>query len=169
MNILITGSKGQLGNEMQLAAVRYPQFGYIFTDIDELDICDKAALEAFVKANAVDVIVNCAAYTAVDKAESEKELALSINVTAVANLASLCKKNAVQFIIIILARMDQLVVAIAVQQGDRARQPDDFRPRADDGHHLQHRPSSLSPCGWPAELPQAGPQGSSRPRHPGDP
>ena len=51
MNILITGSKGQLGNEMQLAAVRYPQFGYIFTDIDELDICDKAALEEIGRAH----------------------------------------------------------------------------------------------------------------------
>ena len=98
MNILITGSKGQLGNEMQLAAVRYPQFGYIFTDIAELDICDKAALEAFVKANAVDVIVNCAAYTAVDKAEDDVDLCYKINRDAVENIALVASANGLKVI-----------------------------------------------------------------------
>ena len=98
MNILITGSKGQLGNEMQLAAVRYPQFGYIFTDIDELDICDKAALESFVKANAVDVIVNCAAYTAVDKAEDDVDLCYKINRDAVENIALVASANGLKVI-----------------------------------------------------------------------
>lgn len=70
--ILITGSKGQLGNEMQQAAKRYPQFNYIYTDVDELDICDKTSLDSFVKANSVNFIVNCAAYTAVDKAEDNR-------------------------------------------------------------------------------------------------
>lgn len=98
MNILITGSKGQLGNEMQLAAVRYPQFNYIFTDIDELDICDKAALESFVKANAVDVIVNCAAYTAVDKAEDDVDLCYKINRDAVENIALVASANGLKVI-----------------------------------------------------------------------
>ena len=98
MNILITGSKGQLGNEMQLAAARYPQFNYIYTDIDELDICDKAALEAFVKANAVDLIVNCAAYTAVDKAEDDVDLCYKINRDAVKNIALVSSANGLKVI-----------------------------------------------------------------------
>ena len=84
--ILITGSKGQLGNEMQQAAVRYTDFKFIYTDVDELDICDKTALNAFVKANSVNFIVNCAAYTAVDKAEDDIELCYKINSDAVRNI-----------------------------------------------------------------------------------
>jgi dTDP-4-dehydrorhamnose reductase len=84
--ILITGSHGQLGNEMQQAAVRFPQFKFIYTDVEELDICNKAAVDAFVKANAVNVIVNCAAYTAVDKAEDDVELCYKINSNAVRNI-----------------------------------------------------------------------------------
>ena len=98
MNILITGSKGQLGNEMQLAASRYPQFNYIYTDIDELDICDKSALEAFVKANAVDVVVNCAAYTAVDKAEDDVDLCYKINRDAVENIGQVASANGLKVI-----------------------------------------------------------------------
>ncbi|MCE5331073.1 MAG: dTDP-4-dehydrorhamnose reductase [Bacteroidales bacterium] len=92
-NILITGSHGQLGNEMQQAAARYPAFNYIYTDIDELDICDKTALEIFVKAHTVDIIVNCAAYTAVDKAEDDVELCYKINRDAVKNIAEIAAAN----------------------------------------------------------------------------
>lgn len=84
--ILITGSNGQLGNEMQLAANRFPSFKYIFTDIIELDISDKSALEAFVLANNINVIVNCAAYTAVDKAENDEELCYKINADALCSI-----------------------------------------------------------------------------------
>ena len=96
--ILITGSKGQLGNEMQQAAVRYPQFHYIYTDVDELDICNKAALNAFVKANSVNFIVNCAAYTAVDKAEDDIELCYKINSDAVRNIGEVAASNAVKVV-----------------------------------------------------------------------
>ena len=96
--ILITGSKGQLGNEMQQAAVRYPQFHYIYTDVDELDICDKAALDAFVKANSVNFIVNCAAYTAVDKAEDDVELCYKINSVAVRNIGEVAESNGVKVV-----------------------------------------------------------------------
>jgi len=92
-NLLITGSHGQLGNEMQQVAARYPAFNYIYTDIDELDICDKMALETFVKAHTVDIIVNCAAYTAVDKAEDDVELCYKINRDAVKNIAEVAAAN----------------------------------------------------------------------------
>ncbi len=96
--ILITGSKGQLGNEMQQAAVRFPAFNYIYTDVAELDICDKSALDAFVKANNVNVIVNCAAYTAVDKAEDDVELCYKINRDAVRNIAEVASDNKVKVV-----------------------------------------------------------------------
>jgi dTDP-4-dehydrorhamnose reductase len=91
--ILVTGSQGQLGNEMQQAASRYPSFNYIFTDIAELDICDKFALNTFVKTNMVNVIVNCAAYTAVDKAETDIDLCNKINRDAVRNIGEVASEN----------------------------------------------------------------------------
>ena len=96
--ILITGSNGLLGNEMQQAAVRFPNFNYIYTDVAELDICDKSALDAFVKANNVNVIVNCAAYTAVDKAEDDVELCYKINRDAVRNIAEVASDNKVKVV-----------------------------------------------------------------------
>lgn len=87
MNILITGSNGQLGNEMRTKSAQYPQHRYWLTDIDELDITDPNALQNFVKTNAIDIIVNCAAYTNVDKAEDDEATAHLINAQAVENLA----------------------------------------------------------------------------------
>lgn len=80
--LLITGSKGQLGTCL---TARLPQA--IGVDIDVLDICDFVALKKFTDENNIDCIVNCAAYTAVDKAEEEPELAKKINADAVLNLA----------------------------------------------------------------------------------
>jgi dTDP-4-dehydrorhamnose reductase len=91
--ILITGSNGQLGNEMQRAAKRFPQYQFIFTDLAELDICDKFAVDKFVKENKVTIIVNCAAYTAVDKAEMDVELCYKINAEAVQNIAEVAHDN----------------------------------------------------------------------------
>jgi len=96
--ILITGSHGQLGNEMQQAAKNFPTFKFIYTDVEDLDICDKAALNAFVKANAVNVIVNCAAYTAVDKAEDDVELCYKINAEAVRNIGEVAHQNGLKVI-----------------------------------------------------------------------
>ena len=84
--ILITGSRGQLGNEMQVAAKLHTTTNFIYTDIDELDICNKSEVETFIKDNKVDIIVNCAAYTAVDKAEDDVELCYKINADAVRNI-----------------------------------------------------------------------------------
>lgn len=86
MNILITGANGQLGNEMRVLSAQHPQHTYFFTDVAELDITSEYAVTTFVKENAIDVIVNCAAYTNVDRAEIDEPLAYAINATAVENL-----------------------------------------------------------------------------------
>ncbi|MBR2114410.1 MAG: dTDP-4-dehydrorhamnose reductase [Prevotella sp.] len=87
MNILITGCNGQLGNEMQLLEKENPQHTYYNTDVAELDITDQQAIERFVDEKAIDGIVNCAAYTAVDKAEENETLCQLLNAEAPAYLA----------------------------------------------------------------------------------
>jgi len=86
-SILITGANGQLGSELQKLIPLYPQFRFFPTDIDTLDLCNKAAIESFVDKNRIDYIINCAAYTAVDKAEDDIALCYRINCDAVRNLA----------------------------------------------------------------------------------
>lgn len=88
--ILITGANGQLGSEMRRLGEVSPNT-YIYTDVAELDITNCDAVATFVKENAVDIIVNCAAYTNVDKAESDEATAELINATAVENLAKAMK------------------------------------------------------------------------------
>lgn len=91
MNILVTGANGQLGNEMRRLGAVSPN-NYIFTDVAELNITDANAVIAAVKENAIGIIVNCAAYTNVDKAESDEATAELINSTAVRNLAVAMKE-----------------------------------------------------------------------------
>ncbi len=93
MNILITGCNGQLGNEMQLLEKDNPQHTYFNTDVAELDITDAAAIEKFVNENEIDGIVNCAAYTAVDKAEDNQELCRLLNTDAPGYLAAAVGKR----------------------------------------------------------------------------
>ena len=93
MNILITGCNGQLGNEMQLLEASHPQHTYFNTDVAELDITNQDAIEAFVNDNQIDGIVNCAAYTAVDKAEENEELCTKLNAEAPAYLAAAIGKR----------------------------------------------------------------------------
>jgi dTDP-4-dehydrorhamnose reductase len=93
MNILITGCNGQLGNEMQLLEEVNPQHTYFNTDVAELDITDSAAIEKFVNENQIDGIVNCAAYTAVDKAEDNQELCRLLNTVAPGYLAAAIEKR----------------------------------------------------------------------------
>lgn len=93
MNILITGCNGQLGNEMQLLAKKNPQHQYFFTDVEELDITDAEAIDRFVQDNQVDCIVNCAAYTAVDKAEENEEFCNLLNNIAPGYLAKAIEKR----------------------------------------------------------------------------
>jgi len=93
MNILITGCNGQLGNEMQLLEKENPQHTYFNTDVAELDITDQAAIEKMVMDHAIDGIVNCAAYTAVDKAEDNQELCRKLNSLAPGDLAAAIAKR----------------------------------------------------------------------------
>ena len=96
MNILVTGANGQLGSEIQANALRKQQ--YFFTDADVLDITQKAAIAEYVTQNNIGLIVNCAAYTNVDKAEEDIALCEAINHTAVAHLAAVCKEVAIPLI-----------------------------------------------------------------------
>lgn len=93
MNILITGCNGQLGNEMQLLEKVNPQHQYFNTDVAQLDITTPEAIEEFVNNNAIDIIVNCAAFTAVDKAESSQELCHLLNAKAPEYLAAAVAKR----------------------------------------------------------------------------
>ena len=85
-SVLVTGANGQLGVALRSISDSFAGFEFYFTDVDTLDICDKAQVETFMKLHNIDVIVNCAAYTAVDKAEDEAELCMRINHDAVRNL-----------------------------------------------------------------------------------
>ena len=91
MNILVTGSNGQLGTHMRLLAPQ-SRHTWFFTDVAELDITSRESVSNFVNNNNIELVVNCAAYTNVDRAESEEELALRINGEAVGNLAEAMKK-----------------------------------------------------------------------------
>lgn len=91
MNILVTGANGQLGNSVRKIAGNYPQHKFIYTDMPEVDITNLPLLEDLVKKESVGAIINCAAFTAVDKAESCEELAAKINVDGPKNLALAAK------------------------------------------------------------------------------
>ena len=96
MNILVTGCKGQLGTELRKIADA--EHEWVFTDVDTLDICDKAAVEQCFSVHHIDACINCAAYTAVDKAEDEPELATLINAFAPKVLADTCLRHDVLLI-----------------------------------------------------------------------
>ena len=93
MNILVTGCNGQLGNEIQLLEKDYGQHRFFNTDVAELDITNQLAVADFVGRNEIDGIINCAAYTAVDKAEDNKELCTTLNTVAPAYLAAAVEKR----------------------------------------------------------------------------
>ncbi|OIP00096.1 MAG: dTDP-4-dehydrorhamnose reductase [Bacteroidetes bacterium CG2_30_33_31] len=98
MNILITGGNGQLGSEIKSLSTFFNEDNFIFTDVAQLDITNASMIDDFVVQNKINVLINCAAYTAVDKAETEKELATLINVEAVKNLAVACKNHKILLI-----------------------------------------------------------------------
>ena len=93
MNILVTGCNGQLGNEMQLLEEQFPENIYYNTDVAELDITNRQAIEQFVCDNKIDGIVNCAAYTAVDKAEDNQTLCTVLNADAPGYLATAVERR----------------------------------------------------------------------------
>lgn len=98
MNILVTGCNGQLGCELQKISNIHIDHNWIFTDINELNICNEHSVNTFFTNNPIDICINCAAYTSVDKAEDEEDTARAINATAVLNIANACKSSNALFI-----------------------------------------------------------------------
>lgn len=96
--ILITGAKGQLGNELKVVSRKYYGYDFIYTDIDTLDITNAEATEEFIRKRRPDWIINCAAYNFVDKAESDFESAVLVNGTAVKNIAVALKDSITRLI-----------------------------------------------------------------------
>lgn len=90
--IAVSGKNGQLGSELQDAAKLFTGYDFVFADKEELDIASQSSLAAFFETYKPSFFVNCAAYTAVDKAESDKDTAYEINATAVGNIATLCQR-----------------------------------------------------------------------------
>lgn len=97
-NLLITGCGGQLGSEMRRLAECHGEFAPLFTDVAELNILDREAVEQYIDRHQVDVVVNCAAYTAVDKAESQADLCDRLNREGPANLARAMARRGGQMI-----------------------------------------------------------------------
>lgn len=91
MNILVTGGNGQLGNSIRKISVNYSQHSFLFTDMPEVDITNLEALKSLVKEKNIGAIINCAAYTDVNKAEQAEELAYKINAIGPKNLAEAAK------------------------------------------------------------------------------
>ena len=97
-NILVTGGNGQLGQALQKVAGDYPQFNLLFTDYQDLDITNADALAAYFAAQPIDACINCAAYTAVDKAEEDEDKAFLLNFQAVLTLAEICAQHNAQLL-----------------------------------------------------------------------
>lgn len=98
VKILITGGDGQLGSAIKAAGTNFPDFDLIFTDVADFDITKEVSVDAYLAKGDFDFLINCAAYTAVDKAEEEKDLAFLINATGPENLAKACKKYSCRLI-----------------------------------------------------------------------
>ena len=92
MKVLITGSNGQLGSEIKELASNYENLECVFKDLPEMDICDTEVLNTFIIDQHINAVINCAAYTAVDKAEEDLETASKVNVKGVLNLVNALKK-----------------------------------------------------------------------------
>ena len=92
MNILVTGSNGQLGSEIKDVVTNYKDFNFFFRDLPELNICDAAALNTFIFNRNINAVINCAAYTAVDQAEEDSEIAEKVNAKGVLNLVNALEK-----------------------------------------------------------------------------
>ncbi len=98
INVIVSGSNGQVGSELQELAPAYPEWNFVFLDREKLPINDKEALSKIFATYHPQYFINCAAYTAVDKAEEERERAFEINGTAVGAIADLCFRHACRFI-----------------------------------------------------------------------
>ena len=97
-NVLVTGATGQLGSEIHTLSKRYPQYNFTFVDRDTLDLSNLCKLEDYFDDKSFDIIINCAAYTAVDKAEDEADLANTINHRGLSLLAKIAKNREISLI-----------------------------------------------------------------------
>lgn len=97
-SILVTGANGQTGSELKKISTTFPQYVFTFLTREELPLEEPERISSYFKSHKYDFLINCAAYTAVDKAESEKELAYRINATAVGELAVICRDNNTKFL-----------------------------------------------------------------------
>ena len=98
MKILVTGGDGQLGTSLKRHAINYPDYVFTFIDVQDLDISDSKGMAEFLTAQNPDIIINCAAYTAVDKAESNPEQAMSVNAIAIGEMAKICSVSGIRLI-----------------------------------------------------------------------
>jgi len=98
IKVLVTGSKGQLGSEIKAISPLYPTLSFIFTDIEELNITDPKAVDDYIKTTQPNFVVNCAAYTAVDKSEEDAQAATLLNSVAPGIIANACKANGCKMI-----------------------------------------------------------------------
>jgi len=98
VNLLVTGANGQLGRSLQKIASRYGESVFFFTDIDTLDICEKQQLTDFVHSNNIGTVLNCAAYTAVDKSEDDRENCMRVNRDAVRNIGEVASTAGIKVI-----------------------------------------------------------------------
>ena len=98
VNILVTGANGQVGMELRALAPQFPSYNFFFASQEDLSITDITSVEKYFQENKFSHCINCAAYTAVDKAEKEQELAFEVNKTAAGNLAAVCKKSSCVFV-----------------------------------------------------------------------
>ena len=95
MRVLITGSKGQLGSEIKGLASDYENLECVFKDLPELDICDAEVLNMFIIDQHINAVINCAAYTAVNQAEENPEIAEQVNVKGILNLVNALDRKSV--------------------------------------------------------------------------
>ncbi|MCE4564891.1 dTDP-4-dehydrorhamnose reductase [Maribellus sp. CM-23] len=98
MRILVSGAYGQLGSELKTLRSEYPEWDFLFTDVDSLDITDENAVNQFIAGKSIDFLINCAAYTAVDKAETDVVVATKVNTLAPGILAKVTKKYGIKLI-----------------------------------------------------------------------
>lgn len=119
MRVLVTGASGQLGQELHYLHTSYPDSTFLFADRETLDITDTASITSLFEDFRPNVVINCAAYTAVDKAEEEQETCYAINRDAVGRLASICAKQKIQLIHISTDYVYDLDVHIPLIESDR--------------------------------------------------
>ncbi len=117
--ILVTGANGQLGSEIKELAANYPNFEFVFTDIADFPLDNESEIIANFNRIQPDIVINCAAYTAVDKAEDNQEMADAINHLAIGTLASLCTESGAKLIHISTDYVFDGTSAVAYKETDQ--------------------------------------------------